>query len=193
MARDSLHTFLFADICGYSLLTEREGDEAAAAIAIQFLAEASDLARLHGADLVKGLGDAVMVHSEDAAASIRLGLDLVAEFDADPSLPDIHAGLNTGPAVERGGDWWGTTVNIAARVAATAGAGELLLTEATRLSLDEVGAAQLLGLGPRTFKNIQAPIEVYAATPAPARSSEGDQRRRFNVSVQRRVSVAFAE
>ena len=172
MTREPLHTFLFADICGYSLLTEREGDEAAAAIAIHFLSGASEIARAHGADLVKGIGDAVMVHVDDAAASIRLGLDLLVEFAGDPMLPDIHAGLNTGPAVQRAGDWWGATVNVAARVAAAAGAGELLVTEATRLAAGDVATARLLGLGPRSFKNIHSPVEVYAATPKPARSPQ---------------------
>src|SRR5919205_2231977 len=131
MADDSHHTFLFADICGYSLLTERDGDEAAATTAMHFIAEASELARAHGADLVKGIGDAVMLHVHDAAAAIRLGLDLLARFTDHPVVPGVHVGLNTGPAVERAGDWWGSTVNVAARVADSAGAGELLLTEHT--------------------------------------------------------------
>jgi adenylate cyclase len=179
MSRSPLHTFLFADICGYSLLTERDGDDVAAAIAVHFLSEASRLAHGHGADLVKGLGDAVMVHAEDAAASIQLGLDLLARFADDPALPDIHAGLNTGPAVQRAGDWWGATVNVAARVADSAGAGELLITKATRLAAGEVGQATLLSLGARSFKNIHAPIEVYAAAPAPACSPAPRERMRW--------------
>jgi adenylate cyclase len=168
MARESLHTFLFADICGYSALTEREGDEAAAALGLHFLCEASRIARAHGGELVKGLGDAVMVHVEDAAASIRLGLALLDEFAGDPVLPRIHAGLNTGPVVKRANDWWGATVNVAARVAANAGSGELLLTEATRVAAGDVPGARLLGIGERRFRNIRTPVELYAAVRASA-------------------------
>lgn len=161
---------MFADICGYSLLTELDGDEAAADVAIHFLAEASSLAHEHGAEVVKGIGDAVMVYAEDAAGSIRMGLDLLARFGEDPALPPIHVGVHTGPALKRAGDWWGATVNVAARVAGAAEAGQLLVTEATRLAAGNMCSARLHGLGPRRFKNIPLPVHVYLASCAPAPS-----------------------
>jgi class 3 adenylate cyclase len=165
MADETLHSFLFADICGYSSLTERDGDEAAAELAIEFASRVASMAADHGAELVKRVGDAVMVRGEDAAETVRLGLRLQAELSADPSFPCIHAGVHTGPAVPRGGDWWGATVNVAARVASAAEAGELLITEATRSAASELHGTQLRGLGPRRFKNISEPIRVYAASP----------------------------
>jgi adenylate cyclase len=158
------HTFMFADISGYSLLAELDGDEAAADVAIAFADRASALAADHGAEVVKSLGDAVMVHSRDAAVMVELALDLLAECDADPSLPPIHIGMHTGRAFRRANDWWGCTVNVAARVAAAATAGQLLVTNATRLSAGEMDSTQLLGLGFLTLKNIPAPVEVFAAS-----------------------------
>jgi adenylate cyclase len=159
----NIHSFLFADICGYSSLTERDGDEAAAELAITFARKAAALAAEHRADVVKRVGDAVMVHCVDAAEAVRLGLRLHAEINKDPDFPTIHAGVHTGPAVPRSGDWWGATVNVAARVAAAAESGELLITEATKAAAGELPGTQLRGLGPRRFKNISEPVRIYAA------------------------------
>src|SRR5918911_558499 len=67
MRHGRLHTFLFADLVGFTALAELNGDEAAAEVAIRFTEDASRLAREHGARVVKRLGDAVMIHSRDAA------------------------------------------------------------------------------------------------------------------------------
>jgi adenylate cyclase len=173
MAERELHTFLFADIAGYSLIADEGGDEAAADLALYFLARASSTAGAHGGEVIKSLGDAVMIHVEDAAESIGLALDLVSEFGSDPSLPPIHAGLHTGPALRRADDWWGATVNIAARVAAAAGAGQLLVTEATRLAAGQIASTRWRGLGALRLKNIRLPVQVYAASRIPPRATAG--------------------
>ena len=67
MAANELHTFLFADISGYSRLTEERGDDAAAEVAIGFAREVARMAAEHGAELVKNVGDAVIVHTTCAA------------------------------------------------------------------------------------------------------------------------------
>ena len=159
MAEQNLHTFLFADIAGYSRVADQHGDEAAADLAVYF----------HGGEVVKSLGDAVMVRTADAADSIRLALDLVNEFSQDPALPAIHAGLHTGPAVQRADDWWGATVNIAARVAAAADPGQVLVTETSRVQAGEVASTRWHGPEPLRLKNISLAVKVYAASRAPAR------------------------
>jgi adenylate cyclase len=169
MAEQELHTFLFADIAGYSLVADQHGDEAAADLALYFLSRASSIAGAHGAELIKSLGDAVMVHTEHSADSIQLALDLVTEFGRDPALPPIHAGVHTGPALRRAGDWWGTTVNVAARVAAVASAGQVLVTEAGRLQAGHIATTRWRGLEPLRLKNIRFPVKVYAASRIPAR------------------------
>ena len=158
------HTFMFADISGYSLFAEMSGDEAAAEVALDFVSRASRLSKGHGAEVIKTLGDAVMVHARDAAATVELALDLLADYEGDPELPPIHIGLHTGPALRRANDWWGGTVNVAARVAAAASAGQLLLTDATRCAAGDMQETRVLGLGPLRMKNIPSPIEVFAAS-----------------------------
>jgi adenylate cyclase len=169
MAEQKLHTFLFADIAGYSLVADQGGDEAAADLALYFLSRASNVAGTYGGEVIKSLGDAVMIHAEDAAESIQLALDLVTEFECDAALPPIHAGLHTGPALQRADDWWGATVNIAARVATAASAGQVLVTEATRLAAGHIASTRWRGLEPLRLKNIRLPVQVYAASRIPAR------------------------
>jgi len=169
MDKPDLHTFLFADIAGYSLVADQDGDEAAADLALYFLSRASSIANDYGAEVIKSLGDAVMIHAQDAAASIALALDLLAEFGDGSVLPPVHAGLHTGPALRRADDWWGTTVNIAARLASAASAGQLLVTEATRLQAGHIASTRWRGLEPLQLKNIRLPVQVYAASRIPAR------------------------
>lgn len=178
--RQQLHTFVFADISGYSTFAERNGDEAAADLAIRFVTRASTMASQHGAEVTKWIGDAVMIHSLDARMSVGLGLDLIGEFGDDPTFPPIHLGVHTGPALQRADDWWGATVNIAALVSAAAKAGQLLVTEATKLAAGRLDRIRLRALGLVHLKNLSSPMRVYAASrlPAPRRWPSGVTSRR---------------
>jgi adenylate cyclase len=82
-------------------------------------------------------------------------------------------GMHTGPAVERGGDWFGATVNLAARVSAAAAGGEALLTAATRAACGDVEGVELRERGRRAFRNVAEPVPVCAAVRQGARSSAG--------------------
>jgi len=157
------NTFAFADLVGYTALTEAHGDEAAADLALAFADEVSLLAAEHGVEVVKTLGDAVMVRCADHGQVVRFGLRLLEQFSGRRGFPAIRIGMHTGPAVERSGDWFGRTVNLAARVAATAQGGELLVTEATRAALDGDREVTLHDRGRQVFKNVLSPSLVYAA------------------------------
>jgi adenylate cyclase len=189
-------SFLFADLSGYSSLTEREGDVVAAEVAIRFAAEASRLAQERGIELVKRVGDGVILRGEDAGAVVRLGLSLQSEVAGEAGMPEVHAGVHTGFAVERGGEWWGATVNIASRVATAAEAGQLLITEATKRAAGDLGETRLRGIGPQTFRNISRPISVYAASepgsdpPADAFAAGSRWRRRLGQFRLRRAVPA---
>lgn len=123
MAHSSDHagqTFLFADLSGFTALTEAHGDEQAADLVGGFCAAVRRLLAEHQAHEVKAIGDALMLRAGDAAAAIRLGLRIVHDVGAQHGFPLVRVGMHTGLAVERDGDWFGTTVNLAARVSAAA-------------------------------------------------------------------------
>jgi adenylate cyclase len=152
------HTFLFADLVGFTAFTEEHGDDAAADLAEGFAAGAARLARDHGARLVKCLGDAVMLRADDASEAVRLGLRLHEE----PTGLPLYAGAHTGRAVERAGDWYGAAVNLAARVSCAADAGELLVTEATVAHGGRLDGIELHRRGERTFKNVAGATALFA-------------------------------
>ena len=156
------HTFLFADLVGYTSFTERVGDDAAADVAVAFQARAERMAAAYGCEVIKKLGDAVMIHGEDAARVVALALRLRRELASELLFPPLRMGVHTGPAVQRDGDWYGATVNIAARIADDAGAGEVLLSLKTRERIARAGV-RTADRGARSFKNVTAPLTVFAA------------------------------
>jgi len=113
--------------------------------------------------MVKTIGDTLMLRTGDAAAAIRLDLCIVHDVGAQHGFPLVRVGMHTGSAVERDGDWFGATVNLAARVSATAAGGEALLTAATKIAAGDVEGVELCERGRRKFRNVGEPVLVYAA------------------------------
>src|SRR5438132_444892 len=167
---EELHTFLLADLAGFTALTEAHGDRQAADVAAEFSAAVRRLLASHAAEEVKTIGDAVMIRGTDPGAAIRLGLGIVADVGRQHGFPTVRVGMNTGQAIERDGDWFGSAVNIAARVSGVASGGEVLLTETTKVAAGELGSVHLRERGRHTLKNIGEPILLFAA----ARQGERD-------------------
>src|ERR687887_1886793 len=166
VARGS-HTFLFTDLVGFTALTASHGDDRAADVALEFYERVRALLPSHHAHEVKTLGDALMLRAEDPADAIRLGLRIVDELEEVPGFPTVRVGMHCGPAVCRGTDWYGTTVNLAARLCSAAGGGEVLVSDATcraagRLRDVELGEPRLHWL-----KNVSEPVAARSAEAAP--------------------------
>jgi adenylate cyclase len=169
----AVQTFVFADLSGFTALTEAHGDEQAADLVGGFCVAVRRLLAAHQAQEVKSIGDALMLRASDAAAAIRLGLCIVQDVGARHGFPLVRVGMHTGPAVEREGDWFGATVNLAARVSAAAAGGETLLTVATKTAAGEVAGVELRERGRWSFRNVGGLVEVYAAVRQGARDSAG--------------------
>ena len=160
---DQGHTFLFADLVGFTAFTERAGDEAAADVAVAFQEAACRLATDLGCEVVKNLGDAVMIHGPNAARVVALALRMSRELNDSHWCPALRMGVHTGTAVRRGSDWYGSTVNVAARLADAAAPGEVLISVATRDFIDAYSAMTIDDRGAYSFKNVAAPMSVFVA------------------------------
>ena len=139
---------VFADLDGFTALTEVHGDLDAAEVATGF----ADLARgalEPGARLVKTLGDAVMITAKDVDEALQTALNVVAAVDRVDDYPTVSAGVHAGPVVERAGDVFGATVNLAARVAAHAAPGQVLCTKAVADAAGEGWGRQLAAISAR--------------------------------------------
>ena len=159
MATD-LHTFLFADLAGYTALTEVHGDDAAADIALDFCAELNRVLPDRAED-IKMLGDACLVRADAASGAVELGVALTGDVGARHGFPDVRVGLHTGGAVRRGDDWFGSAVNIAARIVAIAGPGDVLLTEAARQAAGDPPGVEFADLGLHELRHIPRPLRVF--------------------------------
>ncbi len=157
------HTFVFADLAGFTALTEAMGDEDAADLAGRFSSAVRDLLPEHRAHAVKAIGDALMIRAEEAGGAIRLGLRIVHEVGGQNFFPIIRVGMHTGPAAERDGDWFGATVNVAARVSGMAGGGEVLVTNASREAAVDDDDLEFHDRGRRELRNVSEPVLLYAA------------------------------
>jgi class 3 adenylate cyclase len=131
MARHPAPTFVFADLVGFTALTEAHGDETAARVAREFGRAMSALSREHGAWPVKSLGDGAMIWVPDAGQAVELAARALAEVGTRPDLLPMRVGTHTGTAVMHGWDWYGNAVNVAARLAAEAEPGQALISHAT--------------------------------------------------------------
>jgi class 3 adenylate cyclase len=141
MARHPAPTFLFADLVGYTALTERCGDEAGARVAREFRRAMSALSREHGARQVKSMGDGAMIWAPDAGRAVTLAARTVLEIGTRPDLLPVRVGAHTGPALMRDGDWYGSSVNLAARLARAAGPNEALISITTQSAAHQLESA----------------------------------------------------
>jgi class 3 adenylate cyclase len=157
------HTFLFADIVGFTAFTERVGDEAAADVAVAFQSAATHIAAELGCEVVKPLGDAVMVRGRDAARVLAFALRLSREMVHEGWCPPLRIGLHSGPAVARDGDWYGSTVNIAARLADAATAGEILMSIETRERVAAAAGVRIAERGSQSLRDVGSPLAVFVA------------------------------
>jgi adenylate cyclase len=151
----------FLDLVGYTRLTEERGDAAAAALAETLAVLVGRSARAHAGVPVKWLGDGVMVHFREPAGAVRSALQLVEEVP-EAGLPPAHVGVAAGPVVVQGGDYFGRTVNLAARIAAHAGAGQVLVSQSVAESAMPEGV-RFVELGEQPLEGIARPVRLLEA------------------------------
>jgi class 3 adenylate cyclase len=163
-------TFVFADIAGFTALTEAHGDEQAATLVADFC----DAVRAElpaDAAHVKTIGDALMLRIPDPGQAILLGLNITHGLMRGHEAPAVRVGLHHGTAVERDGDYFGASVNLAARVSGLASGGDVLLTGQTAALAPELAGVFYEPRGREVLRNVREPVEIFAAL----RQSESTQ------------------
>ncbi len=143
----------FLDITGYTRLTQEQGDAAAADLADRLGRLALRTSIKYGGRPVKSLGDGVMFYFPNPGPGVVAALELV-EGVAEAGLPPAHVGLHAGPVIFQEGDYYGATVNVAARIAEYARPGEVLVSqevvdacEGADVTFREIGPVELKGVG----------------------------------------------
>ncbi len=152
---------VFADLSGYTRLTDELGDAAAERMALSLAELMQDVANRHRGVVVKMLGDGVHFHFQEPSEAILASLELVEK--AEPfGLPPAHVGVNAGPMTYVDGDYYGLTVILAARIAARAGPGQVLVGEDAATNGLPPGV-HFEDIGPLSLKGVARPVTVYRA------------------------------
>jgi adenylate cyclase len=147
----------FADLAGYTRLTEEEGEEQALG-AVERFVDAVENTLPDDARVVKTIGDEVMVVGSDPAGLTDWAVGFQTLIDERP-LPRI--GIHYGETLYRDGDYYGREVNQAARVAARAAGGEVLVT---RPVVDHAGPhLEFTPIGQVRLKGFREPTELFLA------------------------------
>ena len=150
-------TVCFADLVGWTELSEEAEEEEIGGLAERLASLTTDLLR-PPVQVVKMIGDAAMLVSQDERPLLELALDLVDAAEREPDFPQLRAGLASGTAVGRWGDWYGRPVNLASRVCSRARPGSVLVTTPVREACDE-DAYRFSAAGEKRLKGIgQVPL-----------------------------------
>lgn len=158
----------FADLVGFTRLGEELSAEALEKVA-ERLERMADETLLPGVRLVKTLGDAVMLVSEDPEPILASCFALVGAAEAEgEDFPQLRAGLANGPAVSRAGDWFGRPVNLASRVTTVARPGSILATEDVHDALSGLAGVEWSYVGPRRLKGVPGEVKLFRARQTPA-------------------------
>jgi adenylate cyclase len=152
----------FLDITGYTRLTEERGDQAAADLATRLTPLVQRPAERHGGKVVKWLGDGVMFHFRDPSEGVVAALEMLDAVSA-AGLPPAHIGVHTGPVVFQSGDYFGRTVNVAARITERAEPGQVLVSQEV---VDRVGsgAVSFEAIGSFVLKGVSEPVRLHSVT-----------------------------
>jgi adenylate cyclase len=149
----------FADLVGFTKLGERVPSEELGSVAGRLSELAADAAE-PPVRMVKSIGDAAMLVSDDADCLLAAALKLLesAEGEGD-RFPSVHAGLALGEALPRGGDWYGHPVNLASRITDFAVPGSVVVAADVREAVD--GDYDWSRIGRRRLKGIKENVELF--------------------------------
>jgi adenylate cyclase len=151
----------FLDLTGYTRLTEERGDAAAADLAARLATLVRRSAQEHDGTPVKWLGDGVMFYFREPAAAVLAALEMVAVVGSE-GLPPAHVGIHAGPVIFQEGDYFGRTVNLAARIAEYARPGEVLVSQAV-VDAAEGGRVTFTEIGPVELKGVPGTLRLHTA------------------------------
>ena len=151
----------FLDITGYTRLTEERGDAAAADLATRLATLVRRSAREHEGRPVKWLGDGVMFHFRKPSDAVLAAVEMV-EVVGRQGLPPAHVGIHAGPVVYQEGDYFGRTVNLAARIADYARPDEVLVSQEV-VDAADAAPVSFVEIGPVELKGVPGTLRLYTA------------------------------
>ena len=154
---------MFVDLANFTPLAEAMGDLAAANVLERFgtIVRVAN-ARCHGR-IVKQIGDAFMVVFPESVSAVSCALEIEDRAGREAQFPPVRAGLHWGAVLYREGDYVGSNVNLASRLAAEAGRHQILITGDMWKRARELANAEFVRLGKRKLKGLAREVVVFEA------------------------------
>jgi YVTN family beta-propeller protein len=170
--KGSLHTFLIADVRGYTRFSDQNGDEAASRLARRFAAIVHDAVPPHG-EVLELRGDEALCVFKSARAALWSAVELQRRFrervDGEPALPlGVGIGLDAGEAVPTNGGYRGRALNVASRLCSLARPGEILASETVRNLAGSQDRARYAPRRPTRVKGVSERVRLVEVVPETA-------------------------
>lgn len=161
----------FADLAGYTSLSQELDDGELTELVLRFEAITHDVIAEQGGRLVKMLGDEVMFVAPDVADAAVIALRLLDAHENDELLPAVRVGLDVGPVLAREGDYYGPTVNRAARLVNLARRGTAVVPSDVR---DRIKDDERFRCNPIGFRRVKdfGMVWLWALKPGPTPLTE---------------------
>jgi class 3 adenylate cyclase len=122
--------------------------------------------------VIKQIGDAFMLVFQSARSAVACALEIDAETAKEPQFPAVRAGIQWGDLLYREGDYVGSNVNIAARLASEADRHQVLVTADVRREAAATPGVEFVRLGKRTLKGLGGRFELFTARSTAATGAE---------------------
>ncbi len=150
----------FADLVSFTRLSTDVDQHRLADVVEGFESVCSDLVTARGGRVIKTLGDSVLFIAAGPRIGVDIASDIVEQIGGDPTLPDVHVGLATGPIVMRLGDVFGSRVNLASRLTGVARRNRVICDTATAEALHDVEGYSQRPLSERALRGFGMVLPV---------------------------------
>jgi adenylate cyclase len=158
---EQTRVIVFIDLTGYTASTEASGDRQAAEQGGRLVEIAQDICARYAGRLVKSLGDGVMLRFREAELATLAALEILKR-SAEAGLSPARAGIAAGPVIERDGDYFGRTVNVASRLLDLARPGQVVVTAEAADQMED-GSIALDHEGEHELSGVTNPTSVFVA------------------------------
>jgi len=149
----------FADLIGFTAFTEQADAEEFMAAMVQFESDVQDAVVSNGGTVVKLIGDEVMFATPEADSAVAIARSLLTIGRDIAGLDGMRVGLSSGDVINSGGDYYGTVVNVAARIVGAAYPEAVIATERVANAVSDT--VDRTPLGEHQLKGIKAPVTLY--------------------------------
>lgn len=184
----------FADLVGFTALSQQVTAHELAAVVDRFESIAYDTVSRLGGRVVKMIGDEVMFSVPGERAAVEIALSLSADYRDDDELSDVRVGLAAGPVLQREADLYGPVVNRASRIVNIAFPGTVVCGDEIHQLLAGEATFGWKPIGARNLKDIgKVPLYAVRRVDEPVRrktSREEAERRRAERREARVAEIA---